>query len=89
MEFSYWPIRGKGHYPQLTLAVCELDYTRVNQGPTWSTEVKAKLEETHSFVNLPYLLHDGQLISESDAIVMHAIHASGRHSLKGEGKEEV
>lgn len=59
MEFGYWPIRGLGHYCQLALAACELDYTIAHQGANWGTEVKVKLESEHSFVNLPYLIDNG------------------------------
>ena len=42
-----------------------------------------------AFPNLPYFVHNGRIITESDAIIEYIVQVSGRNELLGKGEDIV
>jgi len=92
---GYWAIRGLAERLRLLLEYCEIPYTEEKyEGPEgrvrWFSKVKPSLLEKNAAINLPYLIDGDQVITESDAIVVHLCYKANKTELLGRDvKEQV
>lgn len=75
MELGYWNIHGLAQSIRFMLVASGEDFTQkfyeLTNRPEWVEQDKPILQKSTPFANLPYLKHDGRVISESRAILKY------------------
>lgn len=89
---GYWKIRGLAEKIRMVLEYVGIPYTEnkynADNENKWFSEEKPEYIKKNPAANLPYLIDGDRFISESDAIIVYAIHKAKKTELLGRNAEE-
>jgi glutathione S-transferase len=75
MEFGYWKIRGLAAAIKMMLYYKQQTFKQVAYGEDadaeWFAKDKPELKKKNSMINLPYLIDDEEVITQSNSILLY------------------
>jgi glutathione S-transferase len=73
LNLYYWPLRGLNEPIVTLLEYLKVKYVfhKINSREEWAAKKEALIKQGVDFPNLPYIEHDGKIISESLAILTY------------------
>lgn len=85
---TYWPIRGLAERIRMLLEYLEIPYEdrKITDRDDWFKKEKPSINDP--FINLPYLKDGEEIVSESEAILLHLIYKGKKKELLGKDEKQ-